>query len=154
MLQKVANLRLLHLPDLFFATTDLDRIGSVFLLSFNLRDLTAVKLDDCAGLQLSPFVPKMSAANFVTQSSDPHRVSGCFFSWLDLKLRINLFFKTLKGLHLVGNAILACIGYSIIVQTVLFCQSQIGVTCFFQRADCLWLFNDLGAENPHVYLVH
>lgn len=123
MLQKVANLRLFHLSDLLFTTTDLNRVSPVFLLSFNLCDLTAIKLDDCARLQLSPFVPKMRAANFVTQSSNPHRVSSCCLSGLNLELSINLFFKTFKSLHLVCNAILASVGYSIIIQAVFLSQS-------------------------------
>jgi len=71
--QQMADLGLLHFVRDNFANADLNCINSVLLLGFDLSDLAPVNLDNGAGLELTPFIPEVSAADFVAEHSSSLR---------------------------------------------------------------------------------
>jgi hypothetical protein len=64
-LHEVANLWLFHLFSVLFSAADLNSIESVLLLHFDLNDLAPINLDNRAGNDGSPLVPKMRHSDFI-----------------------------------------------------------------------------------------
>jgi hypothetical protein len=52
-----------------FADTNLDGIDTIFFFGLYLCDLASIDLDDSAGSEFAPFVPKVSHPNFVAHQA-------------------------------------------------------------------------------------
>ena len=66
---EVACLRFFQFPCLLFSKADLDGVDTVSFDCFDLGDLAAIELYDCAGHMHTPTVPKVCHSHFVAQNA-------------------------------------------------------------------------------------
>ena len=99
-LEKVADLGLLHLVKFSLTNSKLDSIDTILLLGLDLSDLAPVNLDDSARDRDSPLVPEVSHAYLVANEARALTVSANGLAWLQIKLGVDLIFKTAVGLRL------------------------------------------------------
>ncbi len=102
----MTDLRLLNSVRHFFANTDLNCIDTISFLGFNLRYLTPVDLNDSAGSEFAPFVPKVSHSNFVAHQTHALRKSADRRHRSYWVVFVNFIFKGAESLGLVSYSIL------------------------------------------------
>lgn len=121
-LYQVSYLRFLHFLGQNFSNTNLYSVNSIFLNGLDLSYLTSINLNDSAGCELTPLVPKMSHTNFVSQNTDSLWKSVDRFSWNNWEVLINLIFKRSKCLNLVCMTEFLWIYCFLVINSTFFCK--------------------------------
>ena len=145
-LHKVAHLRLLDFAGKALTNAKLDGVDPVSLLGLHLGDLAAIDLDDRAGGQFTPLVPKVSHAHLVAHQTDALAVAANRFSHLQVKVLVNSLFERLERLGVVLDSVLLGVAKALVVKATLNLLLEVGQTHSLQILDRLEIVDcDLGA---------
>lgn len=91
--KEVTSLGLLQILHSFLTHTNLNRVDSVLLKSLDLCDLASINLEDSAWNYLTPLVPEVCHAHFISKEANSSGVAISSSSLLKLELLINFVFK-------------------------------------------------------------